>query len=75
MKLEGRLAVVPGAGRGIGRTIALEFARERADVVVVDANVQTAASVAEEVKGLGSDGLAIKTDVTKSKEVKDMVFW
>lgn len=73
MKLEGRVAVVTGGGRGIGRAIALEFAGEGANLAVIDMDLQTATGVVEEVKVLGRDGLAIKTDVTKSKEVKDMV--
>jgi len=73
MKLENRVAIVTGAGWGLGRAIALSLAKEGADVVVNDINLETAKSVAEEIKANGRRALAIKADVSQSKEVDEMV--
>ncbi|WP_320203122.1 SDR family NAD(P)-dependent oxidoreductase [Agrobacterium rosae] len=68
-KLEGRKAVVTGGGRGIGRAIALAFAREGADVAIWDLNAANAASVAEEVKALGRISVAVSGDISVETEV------
>jgi len=73
MRLENKVAVVTGGGLGIGRGIVLCLAREGADVVVPDINLEGANKVAGEVQGLGRKSLAVKTDVTKRQEVEDMV--
>ena len=73
MRLENKVAVVTGAGRGIGRGIALALAGEGASVVVADIRYEDARGVAAEVRGLGRESLAVKVDVTKSSEVKRMV--
>lgn len=68
MKLEGKVAIVTGAGGGIGRGIALCLAKEGADVVN-SLHEETAGKVAAEVKSLGRKSLAIAADVTDSKKV------
>jgi NAD(P)-dependent dehydrogenase (short-subunit alcohol dehydrogenase family) len=73
LNLNGKVAIVTGAGRGIGRAIVLRLAREGADVVVNDVNLEGANKVVEEIKALGRRALAIRTDVVKSGEVKQMV--
>lgn len=73
MKLEGKTAIVTGGGQGIGRAIVLTLAREGADVAIADMNIDTAKSVAEEVRAIGRKALAVKTDVTRSQEVNQMV--
>lgn len=55
MRLENRTAAVTGAGRGIGRAVALAFAHEGARVVINDADVEAAASVADEVRAIGAE--------------------
>lgn len=73
MKLVGKVAIVTGAGRGIGRAIALAFAREGATIVIVDLNLESAKKVADEAAILGTQSWVIRTDVTKSIEVDRMV--
>lgn len=73
MRLEGKSAIVTGAGQGIGRVIALSLAKEGADVVVSDTNIETATRVANEIRSRGRRALAIKADVTRSHEVEEMV--
>ena len=64
--------VVTGAGSGIGRATALIFAREGANVVCADIDEKRAGETAAEVNRKGSKALAIKVDVTKRIEVKEM---
>ena len=72
MKLAGRVAIVTGAGRGVGRGIALELARNGADVVVADLNPDTARAAAEEVKTLDRDAIPLPVDVTVQSQVEAM---
>ena len=72
MRLKNRVAIVTGAARGIGRTIALELAREGARVVVVDIRDELAKKVVDEINALGGKAIEIKTDVSKFEEVKLM---
>ncbi len=71
-KLQGKVAVVTGSGRGIGRAIALTLAREEAKVVLSDI-IDDVYEVAKEVEALGSEALAIKCDVTNPDDVGKMV--
>lgn len=73
MILEGRIALVTGAGRGIGRAVALALAQEGADVVVNDVSKDAADKIAREVEGLGRRALAVPADISKSDEVAAMV--
>ncbi|OGN95089.1 MAG: hypothetical protein A2Y89_06590 [Chloroflexi bacterium RBG_13_51_18] len=73
MLLENKVAIVTGGAKGMGRAIALKFAEEGADVVVTALHIEGARKVAEEINALGRKGLAIKSDISKSAEVKDMV--
>jgi 3-oxoacyl-[acyl-carrier protein] reductase len=71
--LSGKLALVTGASRGIGRGIALELAREGANVVMnYREQVEKAAEVVREIEALGRQGLAVKADVSIGKEVLTM---
>jgi len=71
--LSGKVALVTGAGRGIGKGIALKLASYGADIVVNDLFMQTAESTAKEIEMLGRSAVAIKADVSKSDQVSDMV--
>lgn len=73
LNLQGKVVIVTGAARGIGRATALTFCREGAYVVIDDIDLQTAKLVAEEASTLGGRAIAIRADVTKLDEVKRMV--
>lgn len=74
MMFEGKVALVTGASRGIGREIALELARNGANVVVNFAgNVEKANEVVEEIKGLGRESIAIQANVANSEDVDRLV--
>ena len=72
MKFEGKTVIVTGAGRGIGEAYALGFAREQANVVVVDVVVSRAESTAKEVEEAGGKSLVQAMDVSKKKDVDAM---
>ena len=71
--LDRRVAIVTGGGEGIGRSIALEFAKAGADVVVASRTLANLEKVAQEIRILGRRSLAIATDVSVVEQVHDMV--
>jgi 3-oxoacyl-[acyl-carrier protein] reductase len=73
LKLAGKVALVTGAAQGIGKAVALLLARNGADIVVSDINLEKAEETAKEVQILGRKALAIKVDVAKSDDVDKMV--
>jgi len=71
--LKDKVAIVTGGGTGIGRGIAIEFARVGADVVVASRKLENLEKVVAEIKGLGRQAMAIATDVRKPEDVDNMV--
>lgn len=72
-KLEGKVALITGSGRNIGRATALMLAREGADIVVnARSNQQEAESVAREVRDLGRKAIAVLADVGDKNQVEGM---
>ncbi|TAK22114.1 MAG: glucose 1-dehydrogenase [Chloroflexota bacterium] len=72
-RLDGKVALVTGAGRGIGRAIALRLAQEGADVVIADLDEASAKAVAVEAMGIGRRALGIAADVTEAAAIGDLV--
>ena len=73
MELEGRIAIVTGAGRGIGRATALELARLGAHIVVAELDAANAEQTAALVVKAGRKAHVVPTDVTKRASLKTMV--
>ncbi len=73
MKLQGKVALITGSTRGIGKAFAIGFAKEGANVIVHGRNLEKANAVAEEIKQLGCSSVAISGDVSSSGDVTRMV--
>jgi sorbose reductase len=69
--LAGRKAVVTGAGRGIGRVLAISLAQAGCDVAILEINLDSARAVADEIKNIGKKAVAVQVDVTKVQEVEN----
>ena len=73
MQLEGKVAIVTGAGSGIGRAIALGLAREGALIVVSDIDGDRADAVARELQVGGTEAIGLSSDVANTEQVNAMV--
>jgi NAD(P)-dependent dehydrogenase (short-subunit alcohol dehydrogenase family) len=73
MKLQDRAAVITGAGSGIGRAMALQFAREGARVLAADVNAAAAEETAALVRDAGGEALPLQVNVTEPAEVRAML--
>lgn len=71
--LNGQIAIVTGAGRGLGEAMANGLAEAGSDVVVVDLDIENAKRVCENIKKLGSRSLALKADITSTTDIIKMV--
>jgi meso-butanediol dehydrogenase / (S,S)-butanediol dehydrogenase / diacetyl reductase len=72
MRLNGKVAIITGAGSGIGRASAEMFAREGASVVIAELHVDRAEQVARTINDAGGNALALEVDVTESAAVNAM---
>jgi len=73
MKLKGRVAFITGAAQGIGKSIAEALAKEGADIIISDINIELATSTAKEIGNLGVKAIAVKTNVADSASVTQSV--
>ncbi len=73
MNLNNKIAIVTGAGQGIGKAIAVRLATAGADVAIIDLNLSSAAAVAKEIENLGRQALPIQADVSQSTDVNAAV--
>lgn len=73
LSVGGKVAIITGAGRGIGKAIALVLAEGGADIVVVARTTKQIEQTAEEIRKLGQKALAIPTDVTSEDQIKAVV--
>jgi len=76
-KLDSKIAIVTGAASGLGKAIALLFAREGADIAIIDLKAEAAEAVAREARDLGRRSLAVVADVAEEASVSqamDRVF-
>jgi 3-oxoacyl-[acyl-carrier protein] reductase len=64
MRLKDKVALITGGARGIGQAIAMTFAKEGADIVVADVNLEVAQKTASEIESLGRKAMALEMDVT-----------
>jgi len=71
-KLSGKVALITGSARGIGKAIALGLAREGADIVLSDINVERLLKTEAEIKACGVQVIAIPTDVTDEKQIENL---
>ena len=73
MKLAGKVAIITGAGSGMGKAIAQAYAREGARVVIADVNLAAAQEVAHDVAATGGEARAVQTDVRDRAQAQAMV--
>lgn len=73
MRLEGKVALITGGARGIGREIAMTLAKEGADIVIWDVNLSDARNTCKEIESLGRKTLAEQVDVTNFEMVETAV--
>jgi len=72
-RLENRIAIVTGAGQGIGKAIALGMAREGAGLVIADLNEANAGAVKREIERVGGKASALYTDISNEESVRGMI--
>src|SRR5580693_1293737 len=72
-QLKGRVAIVTGAGSGLGQAIAVALGRESVSIVVNDVDTAAGTAVAQEIMDAGGEAMFHFADVSKSKDVRSMI--
>lgn len=67
--IQGRKALVTGAGQGIGRVLAVAFAEAGCDVAILEIDIEKAKAAAEEIRRLGRKSIAVQTDISQKEQV------
>jgi len=73
MKLQNRVAIVTGGGKGIGREICLGLSKQGAKIVIAELDIENSNKVIEEIKDSDSEAIAIKTDISNENSVKNLI--
>src|SRR2546423_5398149 len=73
MRLDGKVAIVTGAGQGIGAATARKMAEEGAKVVVSDIKEASGSAVAEEIRSAGGEAVFVRADVSDTEDVKGLM--
>lgn len=73
MKLSGKVSIVTGGGIGIGKAIALAFARQGSTVVIASRNQANLEATVREIEAMGGKGLAIVADLSRESDIKNIV--
>ena len=73
MKLQNRVAIVTGGGKGIGREICLGLSKQGAKIVIAELDIENSNKVIEEIKDSGSEAISIKTDISNENSVKNLI--
>src|SRR3970040_2087880 len=73
MKLKDKVALITGGGRGIGKAVALDYAREGAKIAICSRTGAEIETAAKEIKALGTECLAVGGDVSLERPVKKLV--
>lgn len=73
MRLNQKIAIVTGAGSGMGQAEAIGFAKEGAKVVVADVNLQTAQATCDAIVAFGGEAMAVAVDVTSQEDLQNLV--
>ena len=73
MDFEGKVALVTGGGRGIGKAAAMKFAEGGADIVIADIDPQTAKDTSEEISAVGRNSISISLDIGDISQIQSML--
>jgi NAD(P)-dependent dehydrogenase (short-subunit alcohol dehydrogenase family) len=75
MRLATKVALITGGGSGIGKASSILFAKEGAQVVVVDLKSESAEATAQEIRGMGGDAASFAADVSKASEAEASILF
>ena len=73
MKLSGKVAIITGASKGIGKGIAIRYAQEGASVVLASRSMDLLSAIAEQIRKAGGKALALEVDVSRYESLQAMV--